>query len=304
MIIKRKRYVYAEQATGGDGGGAGSGSAGSPPVATGGGEGGNWYSGFTTPELRGLVENKGWKGPEDAVKSYSELQKYVGMPKERLMTLPERDDDAAGWNAIYSKLGRPEKAEDYGLAQLKNADPDYAAVISKIMYETGVSKKQAQAIVKGHTEFLDAYLAKQDADRRAKIEAETVQLKGEWGEQYQTTTERGGMALKELWGDQAGVIAAALQDKLGFLGAAKVIAKLADKAGEPQFRQSGAGTGSPSGMGMSPDGAKAEIARLKADQDFVKDYINGNSQARERMSNLMKIAHPGLQEGLGATAGR
>jgi hypothetical protein len=299
--MKRNRYIFLDQASGGDGGSAGNGAAGSPPPATG---GESWYSGFSTPELRGVVENNGWKSPEDAVRNYAELSKKLGVPKDRLLTLPERSDDAEGWNSIYSRLGRPEKAEDYGLEKLKNADPAYAGVIAKVMHEAGVSKAQATKIVEAHSKFLDDYLAKQEADRNTKIEADKVQLKGEWGDQYQSTIERGGMALKELWGDQADTITAALQEKLGYLGAAKAIAKLADKAGEATFRQSGAGTGSSGMGGMSPDGAKAEIERLKTDRDFVQAYINGDSVARERMTNLQKIAFPGLQQSSGASSGQ
>jgi hypothetical protein len=290
--MKRFRYIF--QDTAGEGGGAGGTGSGAGVAATG-TESSSWYSSFSTPELRGVVENKGWKSPEDAVKSYSELQRLVGVPKERLLTLPEKDDDAEGWNSIYQRLGRPEKMEDYGLDKLQNSDPEYAKAIAEVMHRSGVSKKQAQSIVEGHTKFLDGYLARQAEAQRIKNETETQQLRTEWADQYQPTVERGGQAVKELWGDQADTIMQALQDKLGVIGAAKAIAKLADKAGEGTFRTSGEGTGGNSGMGYSPDGAKAEVARLKADPEFQKSFINGDVSARQKLSRLMQIAYPGSQ---------
>ena len=39
-----------------------------------------WYSGLPE-ETRGMVEIKGWKGPEDAIQSYANLEKMLGADK-------------------------------------------------------------------------------------------------------------------------------------------------------------------------------------------------------------------------------
>lgn len=300
------RRVYRVYNAPMDSEGAPGGVAVTPPLE--GGQSGQWYSGFSSPELRGVVENNGWKSAEDAVRNYAELNKMLGVPKDYLLKVPKDDTDKDGWNQVYSRLGRPEKAEDYGLAALKNADPEYAAMIAGVMHEHGVSKKAATAIVEKHGAFLEAYLAKQAEQGQQKAQAETEQLKSEWGDKYQETVERGGQALKELWGDQADAVVDALQSKFGVRSTAHLIAKLADKSGEANFRASGEGTGGSSGFGMSPDGAKAKIEQLKKDPDFVKQMFGDNkqqaAQAAEQMRRLMAIAYPGNIEGVGASAAR
>lgn len=310
--MKRNRFGFMAPVDGGDGSGGG-GAAGTPPGGAGSSDGGaapaaTWYSTFSTPELRGVVENNGWKTPEDAVRNYAELSKTIGVPKDYLLQLPQKDDDVDGWNKVYQRLGRPDKADDYGLGQLEGADPKFAATMAQAFYEAGASKKTVAAVMAKYQDYAKGFFGEQEAQGKLAAEADTSKLRGEWGDQYQATVERGGQALQELWGDQSKDIMDALQAKLGVYGAAKAVAKLADKAGEGTFRTSGEGTGNNSTFGMSADGARAEVARLKADPSFVAELLGDNQQqaqaARTRLNRLMQVAYPGNVEGVGATASR
>src|SRR5690606_18358521 len=69
----------------------------------------DWTSGFSD-DLKGFVQNKGFKDPASVLDSYRNLEKLMGTPKERLLRLPENMDDANAMGEIYTRLGRPQTA--------------------------------------------------------------------------------------------------------------------------------------------------------------------------------------------------
>src|SRR4051812_7514574 len=68
----------------------------------------DWTAGLNEA-TRGFVENRGFKDPQTLADSYVNLEKLMGVPKDRLLQVPEKDDDAEGWGKVYNRLGRPEK---------------------------------------------------------------------------------------------------------------------------------------------------------------------------------------------------
>ena len=62
---------------------------GSAPAST------DWTSGLTD-EMRGYVQNKGFKAPQDVVESYRNFEKLHGVPQDRILKLPENLDTQRG----------------------------------------------------------------------------------------------------------------------------------------------------------------------------------------------------------------
>ena len=102
---------------------------------------------------RGYAQNKGWKAPADVLKSYREFEKFKGVPQERLLALPDKEDDAEGWAKVHARLGRPEKPEDYAL---DTGNPEHSAMIAKVMHESGISKAAAAKIVQADLDWRKA----------------------------------------------------------------------------------------------------------------------------------------------------
>ena len=73
----------------------------------------SWTTGFTD-ELKGYVDAKGFKDAQSVVESYRNFEKIKGVPQERLLTLPEKDEDPS-WNDVWKRLGRPDQPKDYQL---------------------------------------------------------------------------------------------------------------------------------------------------------------------------------------------
>jgi hypothetical protein len=85
-----------------------------------------------------------FKTPVDLAKSYLELEKNLG----NRIPLPQSDDPKE-WDAVYAKLGRPEKPEGYSRLDMKenpeavNVDPEFMDDFYKIAYSKGLTNRQA-----------------------------------------------------------------------------------------------------------------------------------------------------------------
>ena len=102
--------------------GTGSAPAGNPAGTALAGEGAQangqqqaWYGGYAE-DIRGFVENKGWKDPSDAITGYINLEKYLGADKAgRGLVLPKDDAATDEWGQVYDRLGRPKSPDEYKL---------------------------------------------------------------------------------------------------------------------------------------------------------------------------------------------
>lgn len=118
------------------------------------GDGKTWAAGLQAEENRALVEAKQWQTPDDALKSYRELQAHAS----KGLQLPGSDATAEDWNAFYTKLGRPEKADGYELKLNTEAVPEgfpydekSAIEFRNWAHEAGLTPRQAQTL---HDKFV------------------------------------------------------------------------------------------------------------------------------------------------------
>jgi len=122
-----------------------------------------------------LVESKGWKTPDDALKSYSELEKsYSGRVK-----MPTPESSAEEINAFYQKTGRPENPDGYEVKVPEGVpyDEDIINDIKKAAFESGTSKQAFEAI-------LGKYFDRMQTDMIKQREQGEQALKEEFGDKY------------------------------------------------------------------------------------------------------------------------
>ena len=237
-------------------------------------------------DIRGFVEMKGWKDPGAAVESYRNLEKLRGVPAERILSVPAKEDDAEAWASLYGRLGRPEKPEDYGI---EGVNPDLIAAAHK----NGLSKRQVSELAK----FLQESAGKQKTESEAKWEAESAAadeaLKREWGGEFETNLKaaaqlanrvRTGMGMDQAQWDE---FADKMQRAVGVSAAVKMFALLGRGMGEHKFVE---GEGKGEGFTMSPARAKAELAQLRSDPDHQKRKMSENKATRmEAVAREMKL---------------
>ncbi|MGB3389459.1 MAG: hypothetical protein WBA88_15910 [Pseudaminobacter sp.] len=149
------------------------------------GDGKTWAAGLQAEENRALVEAKQWATPDDAIRSYRELETHAS----KALRLPGENATADDWNAFYQKLGRPDKPDGYELklnTELVPQDFPYdetsAVEYRTWAHEAGLTPKQAQAL---HDKFVGHQAAQLTAmkEQAAKRESDAHrQIVQEWGD--------------------------------------------------------------------------------------------------------------------------
>lgn len=169
------------------------------------GDGKTWAAGLQAEENRALVEAKQWATPDDALKSYRELQTHAS----KGLHLPGENATADDWNAFYSKLGRPEKADGYQLKLNAESVPEgfpydekSAIEFRNWAHEAGLSPRQAQAL---HDRFVSYQAGSFEASRADAIKREGDAHRAivqEWGEPdtagYKQNLELASRAITQL----------------------------------------------------------------------------------------------------------
>lgn len=136
------------------------------------GQDANWVAGLQAEENRALVEAKQWKSPDDAIRSYRELEHHAS----KALKLPGENATAEDWDKFYSKLGRPESPDKYELKLNTEAVPqdfpyDETSAIEfrKWAHEAGLTPSQAQAL---HDKFVGHQASAFSATREGMAKAE------------------------------------------------------------------------------------------------------------------------------------
>lgn len=237
-------------------------------------------------ENKSFVANKGFKSYDDVVTSYINLEKYQGVPADKILKLPD-ENNADEVNAFYNKLGRPEKAEDYKFEIADGQDDSIAKAIAPELFKAGLSQKQAAAIYK----TLEAAKIEQTkAAEAAAVKAEE-DLKSEWGANYDNNLKAAQQAAKI-----AGVTAEqieALQKATDYKTVMNMFKNLASKFGEDALR--GAGDNKQTRFTLTPQQAREKIEQLKTNKDWVQKISSGDKAALQEYDELTKLAVSDMQ---------
>lgn len=254
----------------------------------------SWTSGLNET-TRGFVELRGFKDPQTLAESYINLEKLMGVPKDRIVHLPEKEDDVDGWNKVHSRLGRPEKEDDYPtMMPEKGGDPELAKFAKNIFFKAGLSKKQAEVIGKAWNEFNDGVRGQMTEAHVNKVKQEEAALKSEWGAAWGQNLEIAKRAATKF--GVTGETIDQLEKVMGFGGVIKLFHQLGAGVGvsmEDSFV--GGNTSAFGGRILTPAAAKARIGELKLDADFVRRYTSGEANAKAEMNRLHEMAYPDEQ---------
>ena len=238
-----------------------------------------------------LIEGKGWKSPAEALDGYTNLEKMIGGDK---IVLPGKDAKDEDWNAVYAKLGRPEKPEGYELKKPENFEAysdDLATGFRAEAHKHGLSAKQAAALHDWWVGQTKGMLDQGGEAQKAQIEkAEAdlaVQIKTAWGAEKDEKMAAAKRAARHFGFDDATLLA--LESKAGSFKMLDGLARMG--AGLQEDNLSGKG-----GPIIGADAARAELQRLESDKDFRAAYLDrghpGHAEAVQRMTRLSQQAAP------------
>jgi hypothetical protein len=276
-----------DSGAGGGGGPAGGGAAGALANGAGGGgaaggaggasgEAASWLAGVADADLRGFAESKGFDKPEVALDAYRNLEKVLGVPRERLLKLPEKADDPA-WGEIYERLGKPKEAGHYSVPDALKADP-VVGKMREAALAAHLTAAQWEAMQGSLMETATALTAERQAGWESKAAGEMQAVKTEWGAKYEENVEIGRRAAR-LAGWDADTLSA-LESALGTGRLLKDMHALGARLAEAGFvapTEAGKAGFVP---GMSADAAKLELKRLQKDSAFIGRLNAGDREAR------------------------
>lgn len=231
-----------------------------------------WYGEIPAEraDLRTWIDGKGYASAQTALEAHMNAEKLLGVPADQIVRMP-KPDDAAAWDGVWAKLGRPEKPEDYGLPVPDGDDGEFAKVAAGVFHKAGVPKGMAGQIASAINEHVaGAMKARSDA-----LQAEAAQaldaLKQEWGADYSKREELSRRAFRE-YGQKAGLGEAdvtALESAIGTSKMLKLFAALGESMGEHAF----AG-GDPGSQSFAVTPAQARTKLDEARQARIENKIS------------------------------
>lgn len=237
--------------------------------------------------------------------SFINAQKMVGSS----LQLP-KDDDAKGWDGVYSKLGRPESADKYAIGKkadgsdYNDVDKAFQAKIMPVLHQAGISQRQFDVI----RPAIDAMAAEEaGASGKRATEYAAAQMDGlkkEWGTAFDDNLANAQEAARHYGGPELIADLNLVKDGKATGDNAmllKVFAKMGATLREDGVIGKG---GAPQGGAMSPADAKTAIKTLETNDDFKKIWLTKGAvgkvdgkdmthdEAVKRMSELYEFANP------------
>ena len=250
-----------------------------------------FYSGFENEELRGFVENKGMKTPEQLATSYHNLEKLMGADRAgRTVVLPGLDADETSMSEFYSRLGRPETADAYDLPVPEGQDRSTAEWASGVFHQYGLTQAQARGVAGAYNVRLaEAGATAEQTNTQTEDEA-VRELRRDWGAAYdqkvagiETTAVALGMQHEQLLG---------LRASMGPAAAMKFVDHLASKLGEDTVVN-----GESAESTMTPGNASEAIKAMWRDPETNKALMERNHPqhqiALDKKSALSKLVAAG-----------
>lgn len=241
---------------------------------------------FSDPATRGYIERKGFKDVQALGASFASLERMVSSDSRRVV-LPAGEEDAEGYERVFTALGRPGSAEEYGFGELAGADADFSGKAAEWLFEAGVGKGRAGALAEKWNAYVGERATAAQAAFEVQSQADWEDLRGEWGPKFAERTEqfRRGALTFGLSRDEM----AAVEAGLGTRRTVSLFARIGEGLGEDRFIE-GEGRG---GFGMSTGQAESRIASLRRDQAWQARWMAGGAEEKAEWSRLTKVAGGG-----------
>lgn len=253
-----------------------------------------WFEGVAAfdTEMRGHLVNRGWDkktAPEaaaEAIKAWRAAEKFVGAPADEIVRVPKAANDEAGWNAVWSKLGKPAEAKGYDFSDIKFSDGTpldeaFANTMRDVAFKLNLPKDTAAAVTREFAKFMDSAEASDKTESAAKLALEKTELAKNWGANFEANKFVASQAAKALGIDPATV--SALEGVVGYAKIMEMFRNIGSKIGEDKFITGDRG-GSP-GV-MTREQAVARRAELVADKAWGLRYTAGGATERREMEAL------------------
>lgn len=245
----------------------------------------SWTDGFDG-DLKAYVQTKGFTDPKALADSYRNFEKLQGVPKERLVQLPESLQGEA-MNPIWERLGAVKEAKELSIEIPKEfGDEKLADFMKDTFHKLKVPRAMAEGFAKEFVARQQGMMKTETENVQFEVKTQYEAVKKEWGTAFDknqnianAAANKFGLGVEEV---------KALGQAMGPAGALKFLHKLGAGLGEGTFVD-GSGSG---GDAKTPDQAKSEINGLIKDTDFQRRIKNGDVDAKKKWDRLHMQANP------------
>ncbi len=224
------------------------------------------------------------------VKEHVHLQSLIG---KKGVVPPGEKDGPEAWDRYYNQLGRPARPEHYQFAKpqgFAGYSDDFANAYRAAAHANGLSTRQAAAM---HDWFVKAAVtAEHGQTERARLDGDSLDqaLRQKWGGQYDAMVASGRRAAKTFAPPEA---LDQLEQAIGGPALMELFANIGER-----MREDGLIGGGAASFGLTPEQAKAEIARMDAAMNDPKspamDRLHPEHATwMRRREQLFATAYPG-----------
>lgn len=221
-------------------------------------------------------------------KQLVDTQRMVGADR---VAIPGENAPSDQWDAFFTKLGRPEKAEGYQFevkSEIFQPQDLWLESLGKISHQLGLSKSQAQGLLSWYVEESGNELTQMNKDLDDTQEDAMTKLRTEFGAAFNDKLSKGMEAAQMFGGDE---FMTALKDT-GFgdnAAAVRTFIKIGEAMGSDTL---GPGIQRLGGAGMTPQEASLKIVEIdKKLMDMSRMDPNRQMLVEEKIK-LADMAHP------------
>ena len=113
----------------------------------------SWDTSGLSPDNLNLVRDRQWKGIDDSITSYRNLEKLSGVPPDRLLKLPTDKDGPDAWKPIFQRLGMPETADKYTVPLPEGDKGEFAKVAREWFHGANMTQAQVTKVAEQWNTF-------------------------------------------------------------------------------------------------------------------------------------------------------
>lgn len=254
-------------------------------------------------DRREALKAKNFASPDAFADAYLDLEKKIGA---KGIIPPGEDATDADRDAFYNALGRPETADKYDLGDFAPPEAldglwseDLQGRMLGHLHKAGLSNAQAKSVVEAYAKEREAEFMQFSESAQTAATATTAKLKSTWGAGFDAEMDLANRAVAHAFGKSVDEVKMLRLQDGSYLLDNHALAVAFNKYGHLMQEEGVLDGGGGGRMGMTPDAAKAEIQKLKADGDFQKAFLDEShpehAAAMRRMNTLHALANSGQQ---------
>lgn len=227
------------------------------------------------------------EGFNKAFESHANLEKLLGHEK---VPVPKDDKDVEGWSRYKKAFGIPEKPDGYKLPDVKLPESlkGYAIDKSKfaeVAHSLNLTPAQATKQWQIYNELNTQTYNKLVEEHQGKVTQAINALKQEWGEAYNQKIELGQSVINQFSDSQE------MNDYLtSALVTSPLGSKFLAKIGE-QFSENKVGDFQPKRFTLTPEQAKNELDKIKADPNHPYNNHKATNADHEAAVQYVNSLH-------------